>query len=88
MTGKNCEIDIDDCESQPCQHGGQCTDQLGGFLCNCSGTGFTGDYCENNIDECSSSPCENGGECNDRINDYQVGFNISKPKNNNLPYTN
>lgn len=65
---------IDDCESQPCQHGGQCKDQLGGFLCNCSGTGFTGDYCETNIDECASSPCENGGECVDRINDYQVDW--------------
>lgn len=65
---------IDDCESQPCQHGGQCKDQLGGFLCNCSGTGFTGDYCEINIDECTSSPCENGGECKDKINDYQVNL--------------
>lgn len=66
----------DDCESQPCEHGGRCKDQLGGFLCDCSGTGFTGDYCENNIDECSSSPCENGGECNDKINDYQVRLTV------------
>lgn len=73
MTGRRCEIDIDDCESQPCQHGGQCKDELGGFRCNCTSTGFTGNYCEINIDECAPLPCKNNGTCTDRINDYQCG---------------
>lgn len=72
MTGRRCEIDIDDCESQPCQHGGQCKDELGGFECNCTGTGYTGIYCQSNVDECLSNPCENGGVCIDKVNDYKV----------------
>lgn len=55
---------------QPCQHGGRCIDQLGGFECVCDGTGYSGYLCENNIDECASSPCENEARCEDQINDY------------------
>lgn len=22
--GENCEVDVDECESQPCEHGGEC----------------------------------------------------------------
>ena len=29
-----CEIDIDDCATEPCQRG-QCIDQVNGFICNC-----------------------------------------------------
>lgn len=71
MTGQLCEIDIDDCESQPCLNGGRCIDKLDGFECNCSSTGYTGDVCQINIDECQSNPCENGARCVDMINDYQ-----------------
>lgn len=72
MTGRNCEIDIDDCASSPCQNNGQCIDKLGGFRCNCDGTGFSGDHCQININECESSPCKNEAICVDKINDYQV----------------
>lgn len=70
-SGPRCDIDIDDCESQPCQNRGQCKDELGGFTCNCTGTGFTGNHCEVNIDECVPMPCENGATCVDLINDYE-----------------
>lgn len=71
MTGRKCEIDIDDCESQPCQHSGHCIDELGGFHCNCTSTGFTGNFCEINIDECEPAPCLNNASCIDRVNNYQ-----------------
>lgn len=50
--GKFCEIDIDECSSQPCQNNGICTDLLGGYRCNCDATGFEGINCEIDIDEC------------------------------------
>ena len=34
-TDTNCQTDIDDCESNPCQHGGTCTDLVNGFSCDC-----------------------------------------------------
>lgn len=34
-TGKNCEFEVDECESQPCQNGGTCTAVSGGFNCSC-----------------------------------------------------
>ena len=36
----------DDCETEPCQNGGVCTDLLRSFYCNCSGTGYTGNLCQ------------------------------------------
>lgn len=70
MTGRICDIDIDDCVGDPCLNGGQCIDQLGGFRCDCSGTGYEGENCELNIDECLSNPCTNGAKCLDRVKDY------------------
>jgi hypothetical protein len=30
----NCEIDIDECENEPCLHG-TCTDGINQYICNC-----------------------------------------------------
>ena len=38
-------IDIDECTSSPCEHGGNCTDQVDGFSCQCP-TGYNGMLCE------------------------------------------
>lgn len=57
-------------QSQPCQHGGRCIDQLGGFKCDCENTGFSGVLCQMNIDECASNPCQNYAKCEDKVNDY------------------
>lgn len=70
MTGRNCEIDIDDCAPNPCLNEGKCIDQLGGYKCDCANTGFTGAVCQRNINECESDPCSNGGTCQDKVNDY------------------
>ena len=38
-------VDINECESQPCQNGGRCDDDDNRFTCTCQ-DGYTGDNCE------------------------------------------
>ena len=38
-------IEVDECESQPCQNGGDCTNKVGFFECNCT-AGYEGVQCE------------------------------------------
>lgn len=67
--GRNCELQIDECSSQPCLNGATCRDALGTFACSCA-PGFLGDLCETNLDECISRPCLNGGQCTDGASGY------------------
>jgi len=39
-TGQRCETEIDECQSTPCMHSGQCTDAVNGYTCNCAQGGF------------------------------------------------
>lgn len=39
--GNNCEIEVNECLSQPCQNGGSCIDELDSFSCQCP-HGITG----------------------------------------------
>lgn len=62
FTGSRCEINIDDCASNPCQNAGTCVDGINGYTCSCT-LGFSGKYCSVRSDACSHMPCENGGTC-------------------------
>ncbi|XP_068155556.1 protein crumbs isoform X3 [Drosophila tropicalis] len=69
IIGKNCEININECESNPCSKHGTCNDGIGTYTCECD-PGFEGTHCEINIDECDRyHPCMKG-TCIDQINDY------------------
>uniref|UniRef100_A0A8B9P8I4 Neurogenic locus notch homolog protein 1 n=1 Tax=Apteryx owenii TaxID=8824 RepID=A0A8B9P8I4_APTOW len=68
LQGPNCEINLDDCASNPCDYG-KCIDRINGYECTCE-PGYTGRMCNINIDECSSNPCHNGGTCKDGINGF------------------
>ncbi|KAM8866406.1 LOW QUALITY PROTEIN: protein crumbs homolog 2-like [Synchiropus picturatus] len=70
FTGANCSINVDECESAPCQHGGSCRDLVNSFQCSCR-DGFRGVLCEEDIDECQSNPCQNGATCEDADNSYR-----------------
>ena len=38
-------LDIDDCQPDPCMHGGVCKDGINSFTCGCA-HGFKGDICD------------------------------------------
>ncbi|XP_047442765.1 sushi, nidogen and EGF-like domain-containing protein 1 isoform X2 [Mugil cephalus] len=62
FTGRRCQINVDECASDPCQNGGTCKDQINGFVCHCP-PGYTGIHCETDIDECKDRPCLNNALC-------------------------
>ncbi|XP_041372894.1 uncharacterized protein LOC121386162 [Gigantopelta aegis] len=71
-TGNNCEVNIDECVSNPCMNGATCIDQINGVVCRCR-RGYKGDLCEERdspcqTNECVSNPCMNGATCIDQIN--------------------
>lgn len=69
FTGTQCEVNINECENDPCLNGGACLDMINGFKCSCP-IGFTGSRCQTNIDDCMSQPCKNFGICHDSIASY------------------
>ncbi|KAK7895824.1 hypothetical protein WMY93_021149 [Mugilogobius chulae] len=66
--GERCEVDTDDCVSQPCIHG-SCKDYLAGFECQCH-PGYAGRLCDQDLDECERHACQHGGTCQDGPNSY------------------
>ncbi|CAG5117083.1 unnamed protein product, partial [Candidula unifasciata] len=71
FTGDRCEFKTNECESNPCQHGGLCIDLHLGYKCLCT-EATTGNYhcccCPNceifiTTDPCSSNPCHNEATC-------------------------
>ncbi|XP_048577481.1 protocadherin Fat 4 isoform X2 [Nematostella vectensis] len=59
-TGERCEVDIDDCASEPCQNGGTCQDGVASFTCACA-EGISGSLCERNSSLCEK--CVRGTRC-------------------------
>lgn len=43
--GHLCEVDIDECDPNPCVNGASCLDGLGSYTCRCL-PGFNGTRCE------------------------------------------
>uniref|UniRef100_A0A4W5RMI9 Delta-like protein n=1 Tax=Hucho hucho TaxID=62062 RepID=A0A4W5RMI9_9TELE len=66
FTGANCQVNIDDCASAPCQNAGTCQDGMDDYTCSCT-LGYAGKNCSLRSDACgrgaSAQPCQNGGTC-------------------------
>lgn len=58
--------DVDECTSNPCQHGSSCEDELNSYKCFCA-PGYEGVNCQTDTDDCAGDPCQNGGTCTDGV---------------------
>lgn len=58
FSGTLCEVDINDCYSQPCVNS-TCLDLVNNYTCACT-PGRTGRNCKTILSECVSQPCING----------------------------
>lgn len=70
FSGTNCQVNVNECRSDPCRNGATCHDRLNNFYCTCR-AGFTGRLCQSNINDCARVICRNGGVCVDLINSYR-----------------
>jgi len=68
-TGRNCTVDIDECQFGFCQNNATCNHTINNYTCHCL-PGFTDFNCSTNINECEPNPCVNSTNCTDLINDF------------------
>ncbi|CAB4012910.1 neurogenic locus notch homolog 1-like isoform X3, partial [Paramuricea clavata] len=66
--GSRCEIDINECDSQPCVHG-ECRNTRGSYECICEDD-YNDTNCDQKIDDCEGVFCENDGQCVDGVHNY------------------
>jgi protocadherin Fat 1/2/3 len=68
--GESCVINYNDCYSDPCLYGAECTDTVQGFICDCP-QGTSGQDCSFNPDECTNNPCVNDAQCLNGFGTYE-----------------
>lgn len=67
-------LSSDNCTSNPCLHGGTCTNTFGGYTCQCLDT-WTGSNCEEDVNECTAFAntdlgCQNSITCENTPGGY------------------
>ncbi|XP_077468678.1 protein eyes shut homolog isoform X2 [Stigmatopora argus] len=67
--GPYCEINVDECSSNPCING-FCYDVVDGFYCLCN-PGYAGLQCEKDIDDCANNLCSRNSICKDLHLSYE-----------------
>ncbi|XP_062845304.1 lactadherin-like isoform X2 [Trichomycterus rosablanca] len=71
--GTNCQINVNDCDTQPCQHGGACRDLDGDYVCQCLSP-YVGKQCQ--LSCISLLGMEEGGIEESQISASSVHFGI------------
>lgn len=66
-TGPYCQININECASNPCENNAECIDRINDYQCNCY-PGYTGKNCEEDINECDPNPCQYNSTCLEKSN--------------------
>uniref|UniRef100_A0A674MY80 Notch receptor 2 n=1 Tax=Takifugu rubripes TaxID=31033 RepID=A0A674MY80_TAKRU len=89
-TGDKCDVDINECSSNPCMSGGTCVDNVNGFHCLCPPSTY-GLLCLSGTDHCVAQPCVHG-KCIEQQNGYfcqceagWVGQHCEQEKDECLP---
>lgn len=67
FSGKLCQVDEDECESNPCLNGATCKDEVGSYTCRCP-PGFNGTRCETGINTMAEKQIQK-----DRVQDRKAG---------------
>ena len=62
FVGYNCDKDVNECASVPCENEGTCENNFQYYSCHCM-NGYAGANCEIDVNECMSFPCVSGGQC-------------------------
>uniref|UniRef100_A0A9J7Z4T5 Neurocan core protein-like n=2 Tax=Cyprinus carpio carpio TaxID=630221 RepID=A0A9J7Z4T5_CYPCA len=60
--GESCEIDVDECQSNPCENGGTCIDKEDSYVCLCLPS-YSGDRCERDTEGCEHGWKKFHGHC-------------------------
>ncbi|XP_077869577.1 vitamin K-dependent protein Z-like [Saccoglossus kowalevskii] len=68
--GTNCELNINECLSDPCMNGGTCTDGIDKFTCTCT-SNWTGLTCNEDVNECENEILNN---CDHNCTNHDGGY--------------
>ena len=68
LIGVKCDVEINECNSNPCMSGGTCVDKVNGFQCLCPPSTH-GPLCLSGTDHCAPQPCVHG-ECIEQQHGY------------------
>ncbi|XP_072367573.1 protein crumbs homolog 1 isoform X1 [Scyliorhinus torazame] len=76
FTGLRCEMDVNECDSTPCQNGGTCQNTMESYICHCPARNeqeifYGGKNCTDILTGCENHECQNGATCIPYLKDAQ-----------------